>query len=64
MTIATKSVVQLTAGYKAAAKAAEALRDYNQGTAAPATQLGRYTVAEVNALITTAKAALTVLVPN
>lgn len=64
MTIATKSVAQLSAGYVAAAKVAEALRDYNQGTNAPATQLGRFTVADVDDLIQDAIDALAVLVPQ
>jgi hypothetical protein len=64
MTIASKSVTQLSAGYVAAAKVAEALRDYNQGTNAPATQLGRYTVTEVDDLIQDAIDALVILVPQ
>lgn len=58
MTIATKSVTQLDAAYVACVKLADALRDYHQGTAAPATQLGRFTVAQVNALVDAAKAAV------
>jgi len=58
MTIASASLADLRAAYTAVAKAEVALRDYNQGTAAPATQLGRFTVQEVDDLVTDALDAL------
>lgn len=64
MSISNKTVAQLSAAYIASAKAAEALRDYNQGTNKPDTQLGRFTVAEVDARVQEAITALTVLVPQ
>lgn len=64
MTIATKSVAQLDAGYVACAKLVKMLEDYHQGTNAPATQLGRFTVAQVNTQIQAAIDALVVLVPQ
>lgn len=58
MTIATKTVAQLDAAYVACTKLAKALEDYHQGTNRPSTQLGRFTVVEVNALVDAAKAAV------
>lgn len=58
MTIATKTVAQLDAAYVACTKLAKALEDYHQGTNSPDKQLGRFTVAQVNALVDTAKAAV------
>lgn len=58
MTIASASLSDLRAAYTAVAKVEVALRDYNQGTNAPATQLGRFTVDEVDDLVTAALDAL------
>lgn len=58
MTIASATLSDLKAAYEAVAKVEVALRDYNQGTNAPATQLGRFTVDEVDDLVTDALDAL------
>lgn len=58
MSIATATLDDLRAAYTAVAKVEVALRDYNQGTNAPATQLGRFTVDEVDELVTDAVDAL------
>lgn len=58
MSIATATLDDLRAAYTAVAKVEVALRDYNQGTNAPATQLGRFTVDEVDELVTEALDAL------
>lgn len=58
MSIATASLEELRAAYTAVAKAEVALRDYNQGTNSPDTQLGRFTVQEVDDLVTAALDAL------
>ncbi len=58
MTIANKTVVQLDAAYVACTKLAKALEDYHQGKNRPSVQLGRFTVAETNALVTAAKSAV------
>jgi len=64
MTIANSTVSELSEAYVAVAKAAEALRDYNQGTNEPAIQLGRFTVDEVDDRVQDAIDALVVLVPQ
>lgn len=58
MTVATKTLAQLNTAYVACTKLTEMLRDYHQGTAAPATQLGRFTVAQIDAQVVLASAAL------
>lgn len=58
MTIASVPLLDLRAAYEAVAKLEVALRDYNQGTNAPDTQLGRFTVDEVDDLVTEAIDAL------
>lgn len=58
MSIATATLDDLRAAYTAVAKVEVALRDYNQGTNAPDTQLGRFTVDEVDDLVTAALDAL------
>lgn len=58
MTIASASLSDLRAAYEAVAKVEVALRDYNQGTNSPDKQLGRFTVDEVDDLVTDALDAL------
>lgn len=58
MAIANKTVAQLTAAYHEAGILVTMLRDYNQGTPAPAIRLGQFTVAEIEAQVTAAKAAI------
>lgn len=58
MSIATATLADLRAAYTAVAKAEVALRDYNQGTNSPDKQLGRFTVTEVDTLVTAALDAL------
>ena len=58
MSIATATLDDLRAAYTAVAKLEVALRDYNQGTNSPDKQLGRFTVDEVDELVTAAIDAL------
>ena len=58
MTIASASLSDLRAAYEAVAKVEVALRDYNQGTNSPDKQLGRFTVDEVDELVTDARVEL------
>ena len=58
MSIASASLSDLRAAYTAVAKLEVALRDYNQGTNSPDKQLGRFTVDEVDDLVTDAIDAL------
>lgn len=58
MSIATATLDDLRAAYTAVAKVEVALRDYNQGTNSPDKQLGRFTVDEVDDLVTAALDAL------
>lgn len=51
MTIASATLDDLRDAYTAVAKTEVALRDYNQGTNKPSTQLGRFTVDEVDDLV-------------
>lgn len=51
MTVANKTVAQLNAAYVACTKLAKMLEDYHQGTNRPSVQLGRFTVAEINAQV-------------
>lgn len=58
MTIANKTVAQLNTAYEACHKLAKMLEDYHQGTNRPSVQLGRFTVAEINAQVDATKAAV------
>lgn len=61
MAVATKTVTQLDAAFVACTKLAKGLEDYHQGTARPSTQLGRFTTAQLDALVTAAKSAVDVI---
>lgn len=58
MTVATSTLAEMNTAYVACTKLAEMLRDYHQGNPAPATHLGRFTVAQIDAQVVLTSAAL------
>lgn len=58
MAFANKSLTLIRAAYKQSGILTSMLQEYDQGNPAPATKLGRFTVAEIEAQITATKAAV------
>lgn len=61
MSISTATLDETKAAYKAIAQLSDALKEFYQGSPAASRSVGRYTIAEMDALVATATAALTAI---